>query len=219
MRVELSKALSILSHEVRGSLGVLQGYLRMLREGVSDPTLTSRMLQSMQDATTRLAAVARESSELSAWLEGRRPEGSEVAAVGAVLQQAANAAGAEDAAVDVPEELAGVQVRSEPPGAVARALASVLTASRREAPGRAFTLAVRPALAPGTIVVSIGPAEAPAEDAGEAADVPFDFGRGGMGLSLVLASHVLDAHGARLTMDGRDRSRVTVQLQRDGGSL
>lgn len=216
MRVELSKALSILSHEVRGSLGVLQGYLRMLREGVADPALTARMLQSMQDATTRLAAVAREASELSAWHEGRRPEGHEVAAIGQVLQQTVIAAGVTDASVDVPEALAGVQVRSEPPGTIARALAVVLNASRREAPGKAFALVARPDREAGTIVVNIGPA---AGDASDAAAVPFDFGRGGMGLSLVLAAHVLDAHGARLTTAETDRSRVTVHLQRDGGSL
>lgn len=216
MRVELSKALSILSHEVRGSLGVLQGYLRMLREGVPDPALTARMLQSMQDATTRLAAIAREASELSAWNDGRRPEGHEVVAIGEVLQQAVTAAGAAGATVDLPADLADVQLRSEPPGAIARALGAVLNATGREAPGRAFVLTVRPGAEAGEIAVDISPA---AGETVDAAAAPFDFGRGGMGLSLVLASHVLDVHGARLTTAGADRSRVTVRLQRDGGSL
>jgi signal transduction histidine kinase len=218
MRVELSKALSILSHEVRGSLGVLQGYLRMLREGVSDPALSSRMLESMQEATTRLAAVAREASELSAWTEGRRSEGREDRRIGQVLEDVAATAGVTDVTVVVPDEFSGALVRSDPPGALARALAAVLVASRRESQTAAFRLAVGPGSAADEIVLEMGPAAA-----GAAVTVPpeaaFDFGRGGMGLSLVLASHVLEAHGARLTTAGDDRSRVTVRLQRDGGSL
>ena len=217
MRVELSKALSILSHEVRGSLGVLQGYLRMLRDGVSDPVLTARMLQAMQDATTRLTAVSREASELSAWTDGRRPEGREHVSVGQLLEQAVAVAGVTDTSVIVPAGLADALVTSEPPGALARALAAVFIASRRESTTTAFTLAVVAESGDGEVVVRIGPSAGDAI-ASDAVDTPFDFGRGGMGLSLVLASHVLDAHGARLNSAGDDRSRVTVRLQRDGGS-
>ena len=143
MRVELSKALSILSHEVRGSLGVLQGYLRMLRDGVDDPALTARMLQSMQDAATRLATVAGEASELSAWTEGRRAEGHESVAIGQLLEQAVAAAGVKDASVIVPTDHVGALVTSDPPGALARALSTVLVASRRESATAAFTLDCR----------------------------------------------------------------------------
>ena len=217
MRVELSKALSILSHEMRGSLGVLQGYLRMLRDGISDPALTARMLQSMQDATTRLAGVAREASELSAWLDGRGPEGRERVSIGQLLEQAVAGAGVTDAAVIVPADRAETMVTSDPPGALARALAAVLVASRREAAMAAIALTVEPESDAGEIVIQIGPAAGGAAEPG-GVEAPFDFGRGGMGLSLVLASHVLDAHGARLTAAGENRSRVTVRLQRDGGS-
>jgi signal transduction histidine kinase len=217
MRVELSKALSILSHEVRGSLGVLQGYLRMLRDGVSDPALSARMLQSMQDATTRLAAVAREASDLSAWTEGRRPEGRERVPIGQLLEQAVAGADVTDASVIVPAEHAGALVVSDPPGALARALSAVLVASRRESVTAAFTLTVVPGSDGGEIVIRMSPTADGAAEPG-AVEAPFDFGRGGMGLSLVLASHVLDTHGARLTSASGDRSRVTVRLQRDGGS-
>jgi hypothetical protein len=175
----------------------------------------------MQDATTRISGVAREASELSAWTEGRRPEGRETGTIRAVLEQAVNEAGATDATVSIPEELAAIDVPSEPPGALGRALAAILTASRRESPGVAFELAAAPASAAGEIVVRIRPVTGVGD---EAAPAPFDFGRGGMGLALVLASHVLDDHGARLTIAGSDRSRVTVHLrvtahlQRHGGS-
>ena len=217
MRVELSKALSILSHEVRGSLGVLQGYLRMLRDGVSDPALTARMLQSMQDATTRLAAVTRQASELSAWTEGRRPEGRERVSIDQLLEQAVAGADLKNASVIVPADQAGTLVTSEPPGALAGALAAVLVASRRESATAAFTLTVAPGSTDGELVIRMGPSDG-GSIASDAVDTAFDFGRGGMGLSLVLASHVLDVHGARLTTVGDDRSRVIVRLQRDGGS-
>ena len=217
MRVELSKALSILSHEMRGPLGVLQGYLRMLRDGVQDPAITARMLQSMQDAATRLTTLAREASDLSAWAEGRRAAGSERVPLARLLEQIVSDAGVTDAVQHVAEDLADETVYSEPPGALARALATVLTAGRREAPGVPFALTVRRGHAAGELVVLMGPAASSHADA-PATPAPFEFDRGGLGLSLVLASHVLDLHGARLTTASDDRSRMTVCLQQEGGS-
>src|SRR4029450_13361408 len=106
MRVELPKALSILAHEVRGSLGVIQGYLRMLRDGVADPALSARMWQAIQDATSRIPAITRGRSERSAWTDGRRSDTSERLGIEALVQQMVERAGQTDRVViEVPPAL------------------------------------------------------------------------------------------------------------------
>ena len=55
MGVELSKALNILAHELRGPLGVIQGYLRLLRQRRTESEDETRMLTVMQDASGRIA--------------------------------------------------------------------------------------------------------------------------------------------------------------------
>jgi signal transduction histidine kinase len=215
MRVELPKALSILAHEVRGSLGVIQGYLRMLRDGVADPALSARMWQAMQDATSRIAAITREASELAAWTDGRRPETSERLGVEALVRQVAERAGPGDrVAIDVPAALAEVQVTSRPAGMMAAALAAVLAAARREAP--AATFGVRAQRYEGDVVLLMAPLERLEDESSTGA--PFAFDGGGAGLALVLASHVLEAHGTTVTTAADSRAVVAVRLQKDGGT-
>ena len=215
MRVELPKALSILAHEVRGSLGVIQGYLRMLRDGVADPALSARMWQAIQDATTRITAITREASELSAWTDGRLPDTSERLSVKALVGQMVERAGQADRVViDVAPALADLHVKSQPAGVMAAALAAVLTAARREAPAATFGVQVQGN--DGHIVLLIAPLERLGD--GSPTTAPFVFDGGGAGLGLVLASYVLEAHDATVTAAADTRAVVSVRLQKDGGA-
>jgi signal transduction histidine kinase len=212
MRVELSKALSITAHEMRGPLGVLQGYLRMLKDGVVDGPTMGRMLQAMQDATGRLTHLARDASAIAAWQEGRQADDCERVPVDALLDRvAANVAGKPRTRWTVDPSVAQARVRSQPAGALAIALGAVLQAAHREAPSAPFRLH-----ADGTgdgLVITMEPETGHFETAPE--PLPFDFAAGGSGLALVLASHVLDAHGTQVTR--RSGASVTVRIPREEG--
>ena len=216
MRVELPKALSILAHEARGSLGVIQGYLRMLRQGVADEATTNRMFQAMHDATGRLSALAREASELAAWCDGRQPEGSEVVTiddlVGAVASGAAKKSPRE---VHVADDVRSAKVRSQPEGALVASLTAVTEAVAREAPGAPVALAASAASGADAVLLEIAPAvwdRAPRSQT----SATFNFASGGSGLALVLASYVLDAHEVQLIPRPDDAGPgVTLQLRRE----
>lgn len=212
MRVELSKALSITAHEMRGPLGVLQGYLRMLKDGVADGPTTGRMLQAMQDATGRLTHLARDASAIAAWHEGRQAEGGERVSVRDLLDRVSSAVARKpETRTAIEPAVADEAVWSHPAGALATALAAVLQAAHREAPGAPFLLEAdgsRDAL-----VITMTPDTRQLEESPDA--VPFDFTSGGSGLALVLASHVLEAHGADVLL--RSSASVTVRMPREGG--
>ena len=73
MGADLSDVLSVLAHELRSPLSVLQGYIRLLqrKRDASDPE--TAMLTAMLAATGRLTTLGRQSSELAVWLRRTEP--------------------------------------------------------------------------------------------------------------------------------------------------
>ena len=61
----------MLSHELRGPLGVMQGYLRLLLTRRADDAADVRMLTAILEASGRITAIARDASELATWQDGR----------------------------------------------------------------------------------------------------------------------------------------------------
>jgi hypothetical protein len=154
---------------------------------------------------------------MAAWCEAPRAAGEPVSA-GALLDQMR--AHLPDGCVlaQLPEPAGRVRLRTIDSAMLAAAVAAVaqwaareagdgaLVVSSRQAPDDAegFTLEMRPAAPP----ASGGENDRPA--------TPMRFDGGGLGLALVLASYVLDAHGARVMAAGS--GIVAVRLQKDRGS-
>jgi signal transduction histidine kinase len=74
MGVELPKVLRVLAHELRGSLGVIQGYVRLLKERHTAEETDVRMLNAMLAATARITEIARHASDVATWQDGRMGE-------------------------------------------------------------------------------------------------------------------------------------------------
>ena len=222
MGVELSKALNILAHELRGPLGVIQGYLRLLRQRRIESEDETRMLTGMQDASGRIAALGRQAVELAGVLErplSNDPPAPLAAVIQTALQQAALAA---PATVDLPDAIAAMPVRRGSSPAVTAAFAALLQAVAKDATGSPIAVVAGPAGAD-RIEVKMGPPELVTDRESTAArsDAPEDLrlSRGGLGLSLVLASYALDAIEAQLTSIGPNGSALAVTLRKDGGLL
>jgi K+-sensing histidine kinase KdpD len=219
MGVELSKALNILAHELRGPLGVIQGYLRLLRQRRAQDEDDTRMITAMQDATGRIAALGRQTVDLAATLD-HPPVAHGHSRVTDIIDLAVRHAALPTApAVRVPDAVGGATVRSVDSAAVGAALAAVLQAVSKDAAGAPVAIV-------GTergeeIELRLGPVESvhddATDDARDSRPEALRLERGGLGLSLVLASYVFDAIGARLTSIAPDGSGIAVALRKDGG--
>ena len=214
MGVELSKALNILAHDLRGPLGVIQGYLRLLRQRRAQDEDDTRMLTAMQDATGRIAALGRQAADLATTLE-HPPLADGRARVADIIDLAVrHAALPAPPAVRVPDTLASATVRSTSGGETAVAMAAILHAVSKEATGAPIGIVATER--GDAIELRMGPVDR-ADDAPVSEPQHMRLERGGLGLSLVLASYVFDAIGARLTSIGPDGSAIAVALRKDGG--
>jgi hypothetical protein len=176
------------------------------------------MIRAMLDATGRLAALGRDASDVARWCSPAALTDQVTVAVLAEKAAALVPSGAATVAVD---DRAGQEaVSTSDPDALAAALAAVAESAARDSGGRVH-LTSRSDGGRGTITFLVSPTEsigAPGGDRIAASPRPAAtaFDRGGFGLSLVLASYVLDAHGADVraaTVEGS----VEVRLQKAGG--
>jgi len=213
---EFADTLSVLAHELRSPLGVLQGYLRLIQRKRQADDPESSMLTAMLTATGRVADLGRQASDLGAQMR-RESEDTLVGAEQLIEAVSAHApsgivVGRGDAAV------AKIRLRVTDLEAVANSLVALGRLAMRETQGTAATMDFRAPPGAASLDVHIaatadGQAPPPSED-GATGPVPFD--RGGMGLSLCLASFVLSRHRAIATAT-TDLSRIEVQLPGEAG--
>lgn len=210
MGVDTPTLLAVLAHEVRGPVSVLQGYLRLLEQRRAGAAGDAATIEAMRRSTARLADLGRDASTLSGWLKRTAPEPDRQLLASLIADVA------ERTALARPRQaggsLSGRAVRTTDGAMLAQTLATlVLSVSRDHDNG--------PCVVDATVdepyaVIDIAPEIPSAETVGGAK--PADkslFDRGGMGLALVLASHVLDAHGARV--QEATHGGVTVYLPLD----
>ena len=215
MRVELPKLLSVFAHELRGPLSIIQGYLRLMLRQRGETHSEAAMIRAMLDATGRLAALGRQASEVAQWCDPAGLTGQ--VTVGALVEKAAALvpSGAATATLD---DHAGLEaVRTSDPEALAAALAALADSAARDSGGR-VNLSSRPVSGQETIaflVRAVDAAGATGEPQVAASHRPaaVTFDRGGFGLSLVLASYVLAAHGADVRT-AEDGETLEVRLQK-----
>jgi signal transduction histidine kinase len=219
--VELSQLLTVLAHELRGPVGVLQGYIRLLGRNGSGREADPGVLEAMLAATGRLTAIGQDASSLARWLQAAaddrahdvpRPVHDMLTALSALLPASATLEPAPDA-------VGRAAVPTRDLGLLARALAEVCKAVAR-AHDSATICRVRADET--AVVMTIDPvpgAEPAPERAAGSGSPPTDsphrpltFSMGGLGLGLVLASYVLDGHRADVTTLGS--GTVDVRLPR-----
>ena len=217
-QLDLVDLLHLLGHELRSPAGVLLGYLRMLQEGrVSTEADRLRMYDTMRHALGRVAGLGESISQLTRWREPHERTAVRTDVRELLERSIAQANRAIDRPVD-----ADIAVR---PGqahvaaldreALEAALAAVIQATARETSAEPVT--VRASVGRDSepvVTLVVGPlsrVDAGGPPAGKTSE-EFAIMRGGMGLSLVLAIAVLDAHAARVWADSGTRSVAGVRL-------
>jgi light-regulated signal transduction histidine kinase (bacteriophytochrome) len=216
MQVESSKVFSIIAHELRSPLGVIQGYVRMLRQQRTPDDPETRMLTAILDATGRISTAAKHASELAAWQDGGPPADAHVSplSVSTLLRRVA-----ESDVLLRPVELAATPpaadrvVATTHAGSVAAAVAALVVWLQRNRPEEPVRLDARDA----TLVLAPASAEVPAEVPATAADRARDrvFTGGGQGLALVLARTVLDHHEIGVGLIESPTDVIVLTLPKD----
>jgi signal transduction histidine kinase len=200
MVLDLPATLRLVSHELRSPLGVIQGYLRMLGDGRIEDSMRPRVIAQMQRAAARLASIGQQASELSHWISDA-PRGHQDISIGELLEEIGSRSSQtiRVSGLATPE-YAGLSVRTPDLAALAVAGAALVEVVARKS-GAMVALAAAPAAEPGDIDIWVAPATLTVDRAlirrpQERRAV--DLEEGGMGLSLLIAAAVVDAHGGQL---------------------
>jgi hypothetical protein len=212
MSVEINDVLHVLAHELRTPVGIAHGYVRLLlEERLTQESDRRRALEQMQKALGRLSELSHESTALAAWYEQHQATPQCVDAR-ALIDYVAEADYDFPVTVETREVPEGTRIKTTDELSLCRALTGIVRATARELRGTTCDVVAR--VVNGSFEMLTGPEEllGPLGEGPTApAAGPIALERGGLGLALVHAAIVLDAHGAeRWTMNG---SRQTVGLR------
>jgi hypothetical protein len=211
---------SVLAHELRSPLSVLQGYIRLLQRQREPGHPEMAMLEAMLDATGRLTTIARQASDLGNWLGAveARPFGP--VAVTAVTDALA------DRLRNMPPAVALLPVPATPltlradPAALAGAIVALAESMHRDNESAVIEISVLDSQADGSVGFALGPASSTtgtASSPGRPMSPGPSFDRGGAGLALIAASHVLDQHGASFDATTAP-GHIVIRFPHPGGS-
>jgi hypothetical protein len=216
MPVDINDILHVLAHELRTPVGIVQGYVRLLLDNrLPQEADRRRALEQMQKALGRLGDLSNETTALASWYDQGHVDHTRVGAR-ALVDRVAGAAYESPVTVDAGNVSDAVTVRTLDAGMLANALVNIVRATARESRGEPCAVAAR--LHDGRFEMLTGSAELlTALRAGPMAPGagPIALERGGLGLALVQAAIVLDAHGAeRWTMDNsRQIAGISVPIE------
>jgi hypothetical protein len=235
MQVDTASVLRILAHELRSPAGVAQGYIRMALDGrLPDAANQREALEHAREAVGRIGALSREASDVASWLErSSAPTFPWLTLDGhTLLNETLNRIGREQLDASLPELPAAMPVRTRDAAALTGALVSLARATLRESPGTRLSFGVQLSHADTTDATGDGTSPARHLDIAVAAApmlpsllrgpsaadaAPLSLERGGLGLSLVMAALVLDAHGATMWTQYGHRAALAVRLPLETG--
>jgi len=197
------KVLSLSVHEFRTPMTVVAGYIRMLLKDRAGPLSDQqrKLLEEAEKSCGRLSALIAEVSELSNLEAGTAPLNKGPVDLTAMLREAVNTLSPlpdREVPVTLDADSAPAPFEADPVR-LTQALTSVIAALRRELVGEEG-LMVRGRTSDGGYEILVGDAGtiAALEQEDAAGRAVFDEWRGGVGLSLVVARRVLNAHGATI---------------------
>lgn len=218
MPVEVSELLHVLAHELRTPVGIAHGYVRLLLEDrITNEQDRRRALEQTQKALARLSDLSNQTSNLASWYEEEPPAPGDRALALEIVRRVSTAAFEYPVNVFAPELSERLVMRTASAPAVADALTAVIRATARELRGQPCD--VRVTADDGRLQMFAAPPDQMATlQAGPGAPGagPLVLDRGGIGLSLLHAAAILDAHGAErwATRGLRQTAAVRLPLER-----
>jgi signal transduction histidine kinase len=200
MADDLPRVLSLLSHELRGPLGVIRGYLRLITQTSGELSEPSReCIAAALRATDRMADILDEASLFAHMNMGDVKLAPKRVPLATVVHTAIQAARLpQDSLVDLDSTaLPNVTLDADEPR-LRTALATCITAvARAQASNVVVQLSTTPTRLAGrrAIRIRIGPRTVSGVETTEA---ELDVRRGGLGLALPIAAAIVNGHGGRI---------------------
>jgi signal transduction histidine kinase len=195
------EVLSVVSHELRGPLGVARGYLRLLAQGSQLDPRATKMVADIQRATDRMSTLLDEVSEYARWVRGEHTVNLAPLPLHEIVAAAAADAVLPDSVqvrveVDAPHDIVARADRAP----LIKAWAALVSATARAQVEDATIAVILRSADPGHAVLRIAP-----HSAIDATDEhPVVIERAGAGLSLALAQLIVQRHGGTMTECRRD---------------
>jgi signal transduction histidine kinase len=221
MPVDISDILHVLAHELRTPVGIAHGYVRLLLEDrLPQEVDRRRALEQMQKALGRLTELSHESSRLATWWE-RDDDGERLVPAAEILGRVDEVGYDFPVTVDRSRVPASACIRTDDADTLVTAIASLVRATARELRGQPCDVVA--SVSEGRFLdVLVGPPDRLAalgavRGTSEARAIALE--RGGLGLALVHAALVLDAHGAERWTMNDSRQTAGFRLPFDERSL
>lgn len=217
MPVEMSHILHVLAHELRTPVGIAHGYVRLLLEDrLPEERDRRRALEQMQKALGRLTELSHESSRLATWCE-RELTGEARISARDVLSRVDEAAWEFPITFDYGAVPEASTIRTADADALVTAMINLIRATARELRGQPCFVVATPHDGAWLDVLVGPPEQLAALDAarGTATAGAMPLERGGLGLALVHAALILDAHGAERWTITDSRQTAGVRLPFD----
>lgn len=223
MPVSLPRMCSVLAHELRSPLSVIQGYIRLLQRQRDPGHPDMAMLDAMLDATGRLTTIARQASDLGTWLTGLETRPLEQVPMTAVTDALSERLRHDTPAIvllPVPATGPTPSLRADP-GALAGAILALAEAMHRDDESAVIEISVTDPQSDGCAGVTLGPVTS-ARDSAASPSRPIphrapSFDRGGAGLALIAASQVFDEHEASIT-PADEPGHIVIRFPHSGGA-
>ena len=215
--MDLTRALSLLAHDLRSPAAVIAGYARMLREGRLDDEQRAAAYQRIEEAGARLARLGQQASDLAVWTSPRPEAAPQLIELDVLLSRALARAGLDHRLAVAPLPPRTPLLVTLDREALTTSVGAVLDAVSRRAPDDPILVAARPADDAGAWDILSGPSAlltAPTGVFGPEHGEPLRSERGGATLALLLAEAVIDAHGGRLWTAGPRGDIVGIRLLR-----
>jgi signal transduction histidine kinase len=198
------KLISLAVHELRSPASVVGGYLRMLQRDTEAP-LSDRqrkMVEEAEKSCNRMVALIASLSEVGKIDDGQITMSAkkiDLFALVADVAKSVHEAGERDVRLEARGPTAGAIMAGDEVRLRA-AFDAVFHAILREKAGPCTVVADRRLVTEGarTSAVVVIAEEPSVQTSYDAAAGPFDEKRGGVGLSLVIAKRVIEAHGGRI---------------------
>jgi hypothetical protein len=196
----------------------------MLVEGRLTDEDRVRAYGQIERAAARITAISHQASELARWLRPNPSRGVFPIAVpmllSAAIRDANGAAERVDVTIESGIDWSAVQVPALDRTALTGAIIAVLEAVHREAPAGRIVAAVTMDRTGASCGILVKPVDAPAlpppgDDTDHQTQVALEAA-GGMGLALVLAAAIVQAHRGRMIMVPNRRDAIGIDLRLDG---
>jgi len=202
MSISLPATLRLLSHELRTPVGVIQGYLKMLMDGRVEEHMRPKVIAQIQRAAARVAVIGQQASDLSHWVANSHTETHEVSVRQLVDAMSAKAPASLRLTQRISADCEDRAILTLDPAALVEAGSALIEAVGRSYANDAVVVVDRAGDISGfdlwVTATSSGKEGPLSEPERHHERKPIAFDESGLGLALLVAAAVADAHGGRV---------------------